>query len=184
MVDTTVLTPRKKRFVEEYLVDANATRAAERAGYNRNYGRALVQDRAVAEALSEAMEERQERRRVLAERALAELERRAFLDPREVFTWGPDGAVRLKDISELSPEAAACVEISLTETARGNMLRVKLPDKTTALRELLKEALTCELPVSEDEEEEEVLTHEECIRQIRDLIPDAFSDAGRADHAR
>jgi phage terminase small subunit len=28
------LTPRQKRFVDEYLVDLNATRAAKRAGYS------------------------------------------------------------------------------------------------------------------------------------------------------
>jgi hypothetical protein len=33
--DRSMLTPRQQRFVEEYLVDLNATQAAIRAGYSR-----------------------------------------------------------------------------------------------------------------------------------------------------
>ncbi len=35
------MTPRQRRFVEEYLVDLNATQAAKRAGYNPGWGREL-----------------------------------------------------------------------------------------------------------------------------------------------
>ena len=46
------LTPLQARFVQEYLVDLNATGAARRAGYsNGEYGRQLIQNPAIKEAV-------------------------------------------------------------------------------------------------------------------------------------
>ena len=59
------LTPKQQRFVEEYLVDLNATQAAIRAGYSeRNadkIGSELLGKTRVAEAIREAKQERSER---------------------------------------------------------------------------------------------------------------------------
>lgn len=61
------LTPRQERFVAEYLVDLNATRAAIRAGYspktaNKNAARLMVNDgvKAAIEAAQQARAERTE----------------------------------------------------------------------------------------------------------------------------
>ena len=46
------LTPKQERFVEEYLVDLNATAAARRAGYkDPNIGRQLITKNNVSEAI-------------------------------------------------------------------------------------------------------------------------------------
>ena len=57
------LTAKQKRFVQEYLVDLNATAAASRAGYkNANVGRRLVsKSNAVKEAIAEEQQKRAER---------------------------------------------------------------------------------------------------------------------------
>ena len=52
------LTPKQARFVEEYLIDLNATQAAIRAGYSDKFSNSnapkLLQNTAIAEAIKEA----------------------------------------------------------------------------------------------------------------------------------
>lgn len=59
------LTPKQERFVQEYLVDLNATQAAIRAGYTKNraseLGYQLLQKTTVQAALKAAMDERSKR---------------------------------------------------------------------------------------------------------------------------
>lgn len=59
------LTAKQKAFVQEYLVDLNATAAAKRAGYSEKnadkIGPELLGKTRVAQAIQEAMEKRQER---------------------------------------------------------------------------------------------------------------------------
>ena len=59
------MTPKQKRFVEEYLIDLNATQAAIRAGYSAKsameQGYQLLRNTSVATALSEAVQKRSER---------------------------------------------------------------------------------------------------------------------------
>ena len=56
------LTPKQERFVQEYLVDLNATAAAGRAGYkDPNIGRQLRAKNNVSTAIQNEMKQRQER---------------------------------------------------------------------------------------------------------------------------
>lgn len=56
------LNDKQKRFVEEYLIDGNATAAAGRAGYSDpNYGRQLITFPNVAAAVTKAQEKRAKR---------------------------------------------------------------------------------------------------------------------------
>lgn len=56
------LTEKQKMFVQEYLVDLNATGAARRAGYkDPNKGRQLVTNSNVLKAIQEAMRKRSKR---------------------------------------------------------------------------------------------------------------------------
>ncbi len=137
------MTPRQRRFVEEYLVDLNATGAAKRAGYSarsaRNRGYRLLQNPAVAAAVARAQDKRAARTQVSADRVVTELAKVAFGDPRRLLSWGPDGVV-LRDSSELTEAEAALVsEVSETRTAAGGGTRkVKLHCKLTALNALGK----------------------------------------------
>lgn len=59
------LTDMQDRFVEEYLVDLNASAAARRAGYkNETYGRELLTKTHVKEAIAEKRKEQQERTQI------------------------------------------------------------------------------------------------------------------------
>ena len=62
------ITPKRQRFVEEYLVDLNATQAAIRAGYSprtaNREGARLLSNAVIAEAISERQKRREERTEV------------------------------------------------------------------------------------------------------------------------
>lgn len=59
------LTDKQKRFIEEYLIDLNATQAAIRAGYSKNraseLGYQLLQKTTVQQAIQDAQNKRSER---------------------------------------------------------------------------------------------------------------------------
>ena len=63
--DCVALTPKQKRFVEEYLIDLNATQAAIRAGYSERTARAIGQENLtkpdIQDAIQKAMGKRSQR---------------------------------------------------------------------------------------------------------------------------
>lgn len=68
------LTAKQQRFVEEYLIDLNATQAAIRAGYkNSDIGRRLVTKSHVSEAIQAALSRRSQRVGITQDWVLEEL---------------------------------------------------------------------------------------------------------------
>lgn len=136
------LTPKQALFVQEYLVDLNATRAAIRAGYSKKtacrIGGELLTKTCVAESIQKAQEERSKRVELSQDKVLEELARIAFSDPRAVVTWSEHGVV-IKDSTTLTDDEAATVsEVSRTETKDGGTTRIKQYDKLKALELLGK----------------------------------------------
>ena len=136
------LTPRQKKFVEEYLIDLNATRAAIAAGYSEKgatvRGSELLTNRNVCAALNKANEERQKRAELSADMVLEELKAIAFSDMRDFAYWNESG-VSLKESDSLSDIAAKAVaEVSESTNAHGGQLKFKLYDKLSALEKLGK----------------------------------------------
>jgi phage terminase small subunit len=138
------LTPKQRRFIEEYLTDLNATKAAIRAGYSAKtagqIGEKLLKKVEIAAAVAEAKKARSERTEITADRVLHELAAIAFLDPAKVFT--STGEVRLLDeMDESVRRAIASVEtISLGDggEAVSTVKKVKMNDKLRALELLGK----------------------------------------------
>lgn len=134
------LSPRQRRFVEEYLVDLNAKQAAVRAGYTgtspKSRGYLNLKKPLIAEAVRAEMAARSERTRVDADRVIRELERIAFSDIRRYAAAG-DAGMRLKTIAELSDDEAAAV-VELSGGAKGGSFRLKLHDKKKALDALAR----------------------------------------------
>ena len=108
-----ILTPRQKRFVEEYLIDLNATAAAKRAGYSPkwayNVGPSVRRIPKVAEEIDRALAERAERTKITADRVVIELAKVAFGDCQRLlakegiqihggigFTWEHDAHLYVK----------------------------------------------------------------------------------------
>lgn len=132
------LTPKQQRFVDEYLVDLNATQAAIRAGYSAKRAAEiayqLLQKTTVQAAIAERMKARQERTEITQDRVLAELAKIAFSDQRAVMEWGPSG-VKLRDSKALTDcQAAIVAEVSESVTAAGGTLKLKTHDKVGALK--------------------------------------------------
>ena len=131
------MTPKQAMFVQEYLIDLNATRAAIAAGYSPktaySIGQRLLKHVEIQGALEEAMKKREQRTEITQDRILRELARIAFADPRNVFEWGP-GGVTLRDSASLSDDdAAAVAEVSQTITDSGGSTKGKMYDKQRAL---------------------------------------------------
>jgi len=130
------LTPKQKRFVEEYLIDLNATQAI-RGGYSKKRADQIACENLrkpeIQKAVQKAMAERSQRTEITQDRVLRELAVLGFSNLEDFVEWGPDG-IRIKDANELSPEQRACVaEVSETVTKQGRTVRFKLHNKTSAL---------------------------------------------------
>ncbi len=132
------LTPKQQRFVEEYLVDLNATQAAIRAGYSEKtagrIGGANVQKVEIQNAIHEAMSKRSDRTAVTQDRVVKELARIAFVDPTQVINFS-NGAI-INDLSEDDRAVLAGVKIKDGDTFSER--EVKLLDKLRALELLGK----------------------------------------------
>lgn len=103
------LNDKQKRFVDEYLVDLNATKAAERAGYSKktaySIGQRLLKHVEIQKAIEKAQKNLSERTQITQERVLQEYAKIAFFDPRRMFN--DDGT--LKQISQLDDDVAAVI---------------------------------------------------------------------------
>ena len=114
-------TPRQRRFVEEYLVDLNASKAAIRAGYAattaRHQGAKLLSNGNIAAAVTAGIALRSHRAEVEAEAVLAKLWAMANFDIRKLFN--ADGS--MKAITELDDETAlGVVSIKVVELKDGD----------------------------------------------------------------
>jgi phage terminase small subunit len=142
------MTPKQERFVQEYLVDLNATQAATRAGYSartaNEQGARLLAKVSVRSAIEKAKAARAERTHITQDRVLLELSRIAFFDLRRLYR--EDGS--LKAMNELDDDAAAVLAgVDVVETKGGAAMggedgirhvaefvkKVKIPDKVGAL---------------------------------------------------
>jgi len=84
------LTPKQQRFVDEYLIDLNATQAAKRTGYSEktaySMGHELLKKPEIQDAITHAKAERSKRTEVTADMVIAELAKIGFSDLRNVLT--------------------------------------------------------------------------------------------------
>lgn len=129
------MTPKQERFVQEYLVDLNATQAAIRAGYSAKtagqVGAENLKKPEIQEAIQAGRARLAARVEITQERVLAEYAKIAFFDPRDVFT--EQGAI--KPISEWPPGAAAAIsafdvaEFGDDGDTIGMLKKLKLIDK-------------------------------------------------------
>lgn len=144
------LTPKQQRFVEEYIIDLNATQAAIRAGYSERTAESaasrLLRNVKVATAVAEAKAARSARTQITQDRVLEELARIGFSDALRHYVMGDDGRLCLADDA---PEGASAAVSSVKRKVRtytdadGNEettteVDFKLWDKNTALANLGK----------------------------------------------
>lgn len=103
------LTPKQERFVQEYLVDLNATAAAKRAGYSEKTAYAIGQQNLrkleIQTAIQEAKDNLSRRTEVTQEMIIRETAKLAFFDVRKLF----DENGKPLEISSLDDDTAAAL---------------------------------------------------------------------------
>lgn len=133
------LTPRQRQFVQEYLIDLNATAAAKRAGYSEKtadrIGPELLGKHCVSAAIQEAIALRERRTAITQDRVLAELAAVAFANGTDFAQVQGNGRVLFTPTDQLTPEKKKAVA-SIKEGQSGT--EVKTYDKIRALELLGK----------------------------------------------
>jgi phage terminase small subunit len=146
------LTAKQQRFVDEYLIDLNATQAAIRAGYSARTARSISNENLtkpdIQSAIEKGMKARSSRVEITQDMVLRELAKIGFSDIRKVVRWGetqvrmvdgdegeaedmvPYHGLALIDSTEVDDATAAAI----AEVSQGrDGLKVKLHDKKGAL---------------------------------------------------
>lgn len=127
------MTKKQKRFVEEYLIDLNATQAAIRAGYSpgtaQEQSSRLLSNVMIKTAVAKAMAERSKRTGINQDRVLQELARIGFARITDVMD--PTTAKIKEDASD---DDLACIQsVKIKPNEWGTEREVKLCDKKAAL---------------------------------------------------
>jgi len=129
------LNRKQRTFVNEYIVDCNATQAAIRAGYSAKTahvtGPRLLTNVRVAPEIDKALAKRKNRVVVTQDDVIRELAMIAFGDIEDYITWGPRGIIlKAKD-----DRGTGRLVSKVSQTATGQM-RLELHSKTQALEML------------------------------------------------
>ena len=142
------LTPKQKRFCEEYIKDCNATQAYIRAGYKVSAGVArrnaarLLTKADIQAYIQELQKARSSRVEIDADRVLKEYARIAFSNVTDVLSFD-GGGVTIKDSKDLSQDVTAaldsieCVTID-SEASSRTAVKVKMHSKIIALGAIAK----------------------------------------------
>lgn len=130
------LTAKQKKFVEEYLIDLNATQAAIRAGYSPNTAQEqssrLLSNVMVKNEIDKAMAERSRRTGISQDRVLRELAKIAFVNPNDVINFS-DATVKMTSEENLAAIASVKVKKIPGEYGDATEREIKLYDKLKAL---------------------------------------------------
>jgi phage terminase small subunit len=136
------LTAKQQRFVDEYLIDLNATQAAIRSGYSvktaNEQGARLLANVSVQEAIAKEMAERSKRTGINQDRVVLELAKMAFVNIDDVVDI-KTGAVK----ENASKDDLACIQsikYKKSEGINGTSVEreVKIADKKSTLELLGK----------------------------------------------
>lgn len=137
------LTPKQERFVQEYLVDLNATAAAKRAGYkDPNIGRQLITKNNVSAAIQKAVQNRNRRTEITQDMVILELAKIAFSNGT-VYAQVKNGSVILTETDSLTNDQKSAVA-GIREGKFG--IEISTYDKVRALELLGKHVGAFEKP--------------------------------------
>lgn len=130
------LTPKQQRFVEEYLIDLNATQAAIRAGYSERtaneQGSRLLANVSVSEAIAEAQAKREERTQIDADYVLKRLVEIDQMDVLDIM----DDQMKIRPVNEWPKvwrQYVTNLENLELSDGEGCFKKIKWPDKVKNL---------------------------------------------------
>lgn len=147
------LTAKQRRFVDEYLIDLNATQAAIRSGYApsgaRTEGARLLANADIADAIAAAQLKRSMRTKITQDQVLTELAKIGFADIRRAVRWQAQvvemdvdddtgeqrlsvtNQVQIIDSDDIDGDTAAAIS-EISQSDKG-ALKIKFHDKQAAL---------------------------------------------------
>lgn len=162
------MTKKQKRFVEEYLIDLNATQAAIRAGYSPDtagsIGNENLKKPEIRTHIGKAMAERSKRTGVNADRVVEELAKIAFVNANEVID--PDTATIREDA--LPEDTAAIQSVKVKTFGEDGLEReIKMADKIKALELLGRHLGMFKDKVEVSGLQEEKTKLDDLLKQIR-----------------
>lgn len=141
------ITAKQQRFVDEYLIDLNATQAAIRAGYSRKTANRIAAENltkpVIANLIAKRQQDRSVRTKITQDRVLQEYARIAFFDPRKLF----DDDGNPKNITEIDDDTAAAIagmdvqeicESGDSQRVISRLKKYKIADKKGALDSVAK----------------------------------------------
>ena len=148
------LTAKQKAFVQEYLIDLNATQAAIRAGYSTDTAKVIGSENLtkpdIQEAIQEAMAAREKRTEITQEMVLRELAKIAGVDIKNYLSYRTEKTVVGTDEETGEPivDYSHIVDLKDSEQVDGTLiseiqlqkgnLKFKLHDRVKALELLGK----------------------------------------------
>jgi len=143
-------TAKQQRFIEEYPVDFNATKASQRAGYSKktsySIGHELLKKPEIQEAIQKRVGKLTTKADITVERIVSELAKVGFSNLGEYFRISKDGEPYI-DLSAITPEQSAALQEIMVEDftdGRGDgardvrRVKIKTLDKLNALDKLGK----------------------------------------------
>lgn len=129
--------PKQQRFVEEFLVDLNATQAAIRAGYSpasaRLQGHRMITDDNIQNAIRLGMDERSERTRITADRVLEELAAIGFANIADYLDKDENGGLSVNLSGMTREQALAVKDVRIENRGDGQVIHFRMSDKLAAL---------------------------------------------------
>lgn len=165
------MTKKQKKFVEEYLIDLNATQAAIRAGYSPDtagsIGSENLKKPEIRVHIEKAMAERSKRTGINQDRIIEELAKIALLNPKNLINFEEATVKEEATEEDLAAISSIRVKCFPTKDGEGIEREVKMYDKAKAL-ELLGRHLGMfkdKVEVSGLEEEKKKL--DDILQQIR-----------------
>ena len=165
------MTKKQKRFVEEYLIDLNATQAAIRAGYSPkaaySIGSENLRKPEIRACIEKAMAERSKRTGINQDRIIIELAKIGLLNPKNLINF--DEATVKEEATEEDLAAISSIRVKRfpTKDGEGVEREGKMYDKTKALELLGRHfgMFKDKVEVSGLEEEKKKL--DDILQQIR-----------------
>lgn len=130
------LTPKQQRFVEEYLIDLNATQAAIRAGYSEKTAAVIGAENLIKPNIAKAIQEAQNKRTEQTQIDSAYvLKRLVEIDQMDVLDiMDDDGNVKpIKDWPKIWRQYISNIETISMDDGEGWLKKIKWPDKVKNL---------------------------------------------------
>lgn len=127
------MTPKQQRFVDEYLIDLNATQAAIRAGYSaktaNEQGARLLANVSVRSAIAEAKAKRSKETGIDAAWVLSRLAAEAFADLADLY----DEHGRVKPVKDWPlvwrQGLVAGIEVETIGEGAGHVTKIKISER-------------------------------------------------------